>query len=281
MPKRTLVDRIRALDPVRDHQQIVFLDSAYEFPFDLARALEFALFRTYAVPSISALLAQTGAFERSPQKRYDDTDLIISEIYLHGYDSERGRAALKQMNRQHGHYTISNDDFIYVLSTFVLEPIRWMDRYGWRPFIEGERQAHYYLWQQIARYMNIRDLPPSLEALTVFNLAYERDHFQFRETNRLIGDKTRDLFLSWYMPRPLWKLGEPAIYAMMDDNLLRAFGYPSPPAALRALVQGGLRARSAVVRLLPERQRPFYRTQKRRPTYPDGYKIEELGARSD
>jgi hypothetical protein len=281
MSKRKIVDQIRALDPVKDHQQIVHLDTAYEFPFDLTRALEFALFRTYAVPSISALLAQTGEFERRPQKRYDDTDLIISEIYLHGYDSERGRAAIRQMNRQHGHYTISNEDYIYVLSTFVLEPIRWMDRFGWRPFIDEERQAHYILWQHVGHYMNIREIPPSLEALEAFNLNYEREHFRFTETNRRIGNKTRDLFLGWYLPKPLWKLGEPAIYAMMDDNLLRAFGYPQPPALLRSLVEGGLRLRSAVVRQLPERQHPFYRTQKRRPTYPNGYQIDQLGARRD
>lgn len=52
------------------------------------------LFRTFGVPSISALLHRTEEFERRAQKRYDDTDIIVSEMMEHGYDSERGRAAL-------------------------------------------------------------------------------------------------------------------------------------------------------------------------------------------
>lgn len=78
--KQRLRDQIRGLDPVRDHQRIVHLDVCFEFPFDTTRALEFALFRTYCVPGISGLLDRTGEFGRCPQKRYDDTDLIISEM---------------------------------------------------------------------------------------------------------------------------------------------------------------------------------------------------------
>ena len=33
-----------------------------DFPWDINKALEFALLRTYAVPSISGLLARTGVF---------------------------------------------------------------------------------------------------------------------------------------------------------------------------------------------------------------------------
>ena len=78
MGRYSNLEEIRTLDPQRDHQRIAFLSGAYEFPFDTTRSLEFALFRTYAVPSISALLARTGEFLERPQKRYDDTDLIIS-----------------------------------------------------------------------------------------------------------------------------------------------------------------------------------------------------------
>jgi hypothetical protein len=81
MGRYSHLEEIKKLDPLRDHLRIVFLDSAYEFPFDITRALEFALFRTYAVPSIGALLDRTGEFKARPQKRYDDTDLLVSEFY--------------------------------------------------------------------------------------------------------------------------------------------------------------------------------------------------------
>ena len=96
MPRHTTLDRILQLDPQRDHQEIVSLTSSYEFPFDVTRSLEFALFRTFAVPSVSELLDHTGEFQQRPQKRYDDTDLLLSALYEYGYDSERGRAALRR-----------------------------------------------------------------------------------------------------------------------------------------------------------------------------------------
>ena len=90
---------IQRLDPERDHQRIVFLSSCHDFPFDTTRSLEFALFRTFCVPSVSMLLDRTGEFRQRSQKRYDDTDIIVSELMEWGYDSDRGKRALRRMNQ--------------------------------------------------------------------------------------------------------------------------------------------------------------------------------------
>src|SRR5436305_11121063 len=159
MPRRTILAEIRQLDPRRDDQRIVFLSTCYEFPFDTSRALELALFRTYCVPSISGLLDRTGEFARAPQRRYDDTDLIVSELMEWGYDSPRGRAALRRMNQIHGRFSIANSDFLYVLSTFIFEPIRWNARFGWRAMCEQENLALFAFWREVGRRMNIREIP--------------------------------------------------------------------------------------------------------------------------
>ena len=142
---------IAALDAERDFERIAFLLSAYEFPWDIERSLEFALFRTYAVPSISGLLARTGEFERRPRKRYDDTELILSEILENGLDSPRGRAALARMNAMHGRFAIANADMLYVLSTFLFEPIRWLERFGWRTLTDHEKQASLNYYRELGR----------------------------------------------------------------------------------------------------------------------------------
>ncbi|MDZ4286353.1 MAG: oxygenase MpaB family protein, partial [Prosthecobacter sp.] len=185
---------IRTLDPVHDHQRIVFLTARVDFPWDTTRALEFALFRTFAVPSISALLQRTGEFEKRAQKRYDDTDIIMSEIMEHGYDSDRGRAAIKRMNAMHGRFQISNDDFLYVLSTFVFVPIRWVERFGWRRMIEAERLAWFHFWREVGRRMNIHDIPAEYEAFERFSDGYEAAHYRFTEGSQRVGTATRELF---------------------------------------------------------------------------------------
>jgi len=62
MSRYAILREIQKLDPEKDEQRIVFLSSRYDFPFDTTRALEFVLFRTFCVPSISALLDRTAGF---------------------------------------------------------------------------------------------------------------------------------------------------------------------------------------------------------------------------
>src|SRR5688572_25727818 len=159
-----VLQEIRRLDPLKDHQRIAFLTSLHEFPWDTTRSLELALFRAFAVAKGTALLAGTGEFTERTQKRYDDTVLLLAEVLEHGYDSQRGKAALRRINQMHGRYAIPNDEFLYVLSTFVFEPIRWNRRFGWRPLLPEEKLASFYFWREIARRMAIRDVPDDYEA---------------------------------------------------------------------------------------------------------------------
>ena len=267
---------ILLLDPERDHWRIVYLDTCHEFPFDITRSLEFALFRTFAVPSIGGLLDSTGEFPARPQKRYDDTDILISAMLEHGYQSDVGKRALRRMNSLHSRFEIANADFVYVLSSFVCEPIRWIDRFGWRRMVEAERLAHYHYWRQIGRRMNIRNIPGSYEELERFNAAYERERFAQTEASHRVGAATRDMFLAWFpfVPR---RLGAPVIYALMDDALLDAFGFPRPRPRVRRGVEALLRARATALRHLPPRRQPRLRTQMRHRSYPQGYVLEELG----
>jgi hypothetical protein len=275
---RRILDQIARLDPELDHQRIYRLSTTYEFPFDTTRSLEFALFRTYAVPSIGGLLDATKEFERRAQKRYDDTDLLLSEITEHGYDSERGAAAIRRMNRIHGRYAIGNDDMLYVLSTFIFEPLRWNERFGWRPFSANERRAAFLFWCEVGRRMGIRDLPASEAAYEDFNRRYERQHFRPNAASRRVADSTRDLFAGWLLPRRLWPLGHRAMYAIMDDALLEALGYPKPPSWLRRLVGSAVRLRGRLAALLPDRRRPRLRTKRKVAAYPSGYRLDDLGS---
>ncbi|MEM7127816.1 MAG: oxygenase MpaB family protein [Chloroflexota bacterium] len=269
--------QIAQLDPMQDYHEIVRLLTFYVFPWDIERALEFALFRTYAVPTISALLAQTGEFSQRPRKRYDDTELILYEILEHGFDSDRGRRALRRMNQMHGRFPISNEDFLYVLTTFIFEPIRWVERFGWRAMTNNEKLAFFYYYRQLGLHMGIQEIPDAMEQFEQFNISYEREHYRYAASNREIGDATVNLLLGMYAPRPLWAPLRPVAYAMMDEPLLDTFGFQHPPQKLRSFVEGALRLRARVLSWLPERRQPWLGTQRKRPTYPEGYEIEELG----
>jgi hypothetical protein len=273
--------RIEELDPERDHHEIYRISAGYEFPWDYQRSLELALFRTYCVPSISALLDATGEFRDRPQQRYDDTALLMAEIADHGYDSERGREALRVINRAHGRYAISNDDMRYVLSTFVYEPIAWLDRFGWRPLAEAERLAAFHFYREVGHRMGIRDMPPDFEGFRRLKHEYERDTFRFSETNRRIGTSTLELLASWY-PRPLRPAARLAVRGFLDEPMLTAFGFAPAPSWLPPVERAALRARAAVVRRLPPRRVSVLAQpasdNRTYPGYPEGYRPGDLGA---
>ena len=271
-----ILHEIERLDPERDHQRIVHLSVGYEFPWDSIRSLEIALYRTYCVPSISALLDRTGEFRERTQQRYDDTALIIGEMCKWGYESARGREALERMNWAHGHFKITNDDFLYVLSTFIYEPVRWIDAFGWRPTCRNERLGYYCFWREVGRRMGIRDIPASYDAFQDWSRAYERAQFRFAETNHRVGSYTRDLFAAWF-PRVFTPIVRYSIYAMLDDPMIAAFGFPKPLPLTRPLLQAALKLRGRAVRWLPPRREPHFFTDSPNRTYPRGYRISELG----
>ena len=267
------------LDPVRDSHEISLHVSAYDLPWDTLQALSFALFRTYAVPSIGGLLARTGEFTERVQKRYDDTGLLLEEVARHGIGSERGRSAVRRINQMHGRYPISNDDMRYVLSTFVVVPKRWMDDFGWRRLTPNELVASTCYYRELGRHMAIRDLPEDFAGFERLLEDYEREHFAYDPGGRRVADSTLDLMTTFWPNSwaPKWLVRRFA-FSIMDEPLLRAFRYPVPSSLERRFFRGAMRARARLLRLFPARSKPkwvneygYFRT------YPAGYDIEHLG----
>jgi hypothetical protein len=133
---------------------------AYEFPYVNVISLEFALFKTYAIPSISKILAATKQFAAECPKRVDDTGLIlceITEVYKRQsyrrltenkedpeedlMDAKRAQVAIEKLNFIHGHYPIRQEDYLYTLSLFVLEPVQWINRLEWRQITDLEKNV--------------------------------------------------------------------------------------------------------------------------------------------
>lgn len=271
--------RIRRLDPVADAVEIYRLSTAFEFPWDYTRALELALYRTYAVPSIGRLLAETAELTERTQKRYDDTVLLLDTIVEHGFAAEEGRTAIRRINQMHRSYDISDDDMRYVLSTFVVVPRRWIDAYGWRRLSRHEIVAATEYYRTLGRHMGIPGIPATYGEFEALLDSYERDHFGWDERARQVSDATLCLMASWY-PRPMAPVLRTATLALLDEPLLRTFRYAPPGAATTALVRRAVRTRGRLVRLLPPRNAPHFARQNREiKGYPNGYRVDGLGTR--
>jgi uncharacterized protein (DUF2236 family) len=269
--------QIARLDPETEFEEISRILALYEFPWDIQQALSFALFRTYAVPAVGVLLYDTQQFIHDTQKRHDDTALILEAVGVNGMESRDGRAAIRRMNQMHGSYDISNDDMRYVLSTFVVTPQRWIERYGWRRLTADERLASVRYYQRLGRLMGIKDIPETYEEFSDHMDAYEAAHFRPDPRTREVADATLGLLTTFY-PRPLRRAVKVFSIALLDDHLREAFGYRHPPRVVVALSHAALRLRGRLVRLLPPRRKPqFANDLKRIKSYPGGYLVEKLG----
>ncbi|WP_258052918.1 oxygenase MpaB family protein [Streptomyces sp. Ru73] len=276
MGRYDLLKEIQRLDPEKDYLRIFRITVTYEFPWDITRALELALYRTYAVPSIGRLLAETAELTDRTQKRYDDTALLLDSVVEHGFDTEDGRTAIRRINQMHRSYDISNDDMRYVLCTFVVVPKRWIDQYGWRRLSEHEKHAMAVYYRTLGAHMGISELPRTYQEFERYLDDYEHEHFGWDEGGRRVSDASLGLMAGWY--GPLAPVVRAASTALLDDALLDAFRYERPHPAVRTAVRGALRLRAKAVRLMSPRRAPHYARQNPEiKGYPNGYRIAELG----
>lgn len=260
----------------RDPVAICHRLAGYDFPWELNRSLEIAVLKTFCVPRIASLLRQTGEFELRPQKRYDDTSLILGNILKWGYDSPKGQAAIAQMNRIHQRFHIYNEDFLYVLSTLIYEPVRWNQLFGWRPFTETEKQALFEFWRVVGQRMGLEEIPATYETFHNFNRAYEAEHFQYHPDNRAVGDAVVKLMQGW-LPAIAAPLIPNLIRTVADEPMQTALGWPAPPHWVKQAITRGLRLRQRLVRHLPRRQRSHFGVDQANRTYPEGYQMRQLG----
>ena len=229
-----------------DAQLIQCSTAQLEFPFTFEKAIQFALFRTYGIPSISKLLVETSQFSNvdTACKRYADTGLLISEFMAHAPTNQRALEGITRMNQIHSGYQkagkISNDDMLYTLSLFAVEPVRWVDKYEWRKLTDTEKCAIGTFWMSIGNAMRIDygNLKSSangfvdglqwLEEITEWSQKYEESHMIPDQNNKTTADETTKILL-WTLPRFMKQAGVHTVSALMDNRLRTAMMYETPP----------------------------------------------------
>ncbi|GAP82441.2 putative dephospho- kinase [Rosellinia necatrix] len=248
-------------------QQVIRYLACYEFPEFHLLALQFGLFKTYGVESISRLLLATRNLTDPVKslKRYEDTATLISEFMFHAPDSERTVQALARVNFLHSKYvregTISNADLLYTLSVFVLEPGRFARRYEWRALNEVERCAYGVFWKAIGDAMGIeyagllarhgawRDGIDWVDDIEEWARRYEADHMK---PSPVANKPARALIpmLTYWLPWFAKPFAEEAICVLMGDRVREAFMLPEPGIVAAATVYPLLLMRSLFLRYL-------------------------------
>jgi hypothetical protein len=269
--------RIEALDPEADADEILRLTSRHDFPWDYQQGTGIAFLRDYGIPSIAALLDRTGEFQRHGVKRYDDTLLIGDEATLDGIDSQRSHAALRRLNRIHGHYDIPEDEFHYVLATTIVGPVEWIRQFGWRELHPHELVAVARITTRFGELMGLKGLPTTYDGYHRLLREYEAEHFAHTPASTRLAEAT--IRIGRATARyPAGPLTRPIAIALMDEPLRQVLGMPRQPAWLVRDLRGALLLGAWYLRHLARPRRTPYRH--RPATYPGGYTLRDLGPES-
>ncbi|CAL9596302.1 hypothetical protein SUDANB121_05359 [Nocardiopsis dassonvillei] len=289
---------IEAMDVERDHSRIWLLDMAYEFPWDMQVGGSVGFYHSLAPPRMARLLARTGELTGNTRRRLDDTNILMWEMFRHGFTGTRGREAVRQMNRIHRNavrhvntldgedrWSITNEEYLFVLAAVMVHMVRAVDRHGWRPFGEAERRAAYLHFRSMGEHMGIKDLPESYEGFERFHDEYVRATFDYSPEAEALWRATRGLFVEvlvgWLPPRLHGIAGRavgPLLPALLGPDLCRAFGLrPASPLLARA-VRTALRARSVYVRWSPPRRESAMPDRIPTERFPEGeYEFPQVG----
>lgn len=271
---------LAALDPARDYARMLRIMARHEFPLDLLLAGELAQLKTFAIPRISALLARTGQYQRQSVKRLDDTRAILTEIMEDGVEGPHGSQMVEHLNRIHGHYRIDNEDYLYTLSLFIFEPLRWLERHGWRQPTEAEREGLYQSFAALGRGMRITDIPPTRAAFAAWRDDYRLRMEAFAPSNMAVTEGAIS-GLRQLLPWPLRPLTRPLVKVLLDDPaLLAALGLGRPSRLLGALVRLLLKGRALWLRRFNRWEYDSFQDSalaRHYPSYPQGYQPFRLG----
>jgi hypothetical protein len=185
---------------------------------------------------------------------------------------------LALLNRVHSNVPGSKEDFLYVLLTLLVVPIRWTQKHAWRQPTAAELAAASRFFTELGSRMNIDGMPATYAEAEAFFDAYEAAHVAPSLEGQRLMDATVQVFQS-RLPAPLRPLAKQIISTMLDDDrLTAALGLPNSTRASRAALTAALKVRNAIRRRRPLKEQPHFTPGKAGSSlYPNGYSLDQIG----
>ncbi|KAI2711329.1 hypothetical protein CBS147354_8342 [Penicillium roqueforti] len=217
-----------------------------EFPFIVLKSLQFALFRTYGIPTISTLLLKTSQLSDSTIsfKRYADTGTLIGEFMTFDPRSERARTAIARTKFLHKGYRASGKimeaDMLYTLSLFALEPIQFKSL--------GDALEINYDALPSGK-TGFQDGIHWLGEIGAWSQQYEIQHMKPHPRNKELAEKTIDV-LVYNLPNFLKPLARYFVSYLMGDRLRTAMMMEEPPAFFSGILALIFKLRQLYLRYL-------------------------------
>ncbi|KAI1419163.1 hypothetical protein F5Y12DRAFT_287761 [Xylaria sp. FL1777] len=239
----------------------------HEFPTVFSAAIKFVFFKAEGVPSVAKLVARaaqrtSSANSKAPRKSKHGTSVAPADL-LGRPGAPETIAAIDRVNHVHSLYRpsgkISDDDLLYVLSLFSLEPIRWIDRFEWRGLTAEECCALATLWKALGEELHIpfgnlpsyregfRDALHWLAELADWGRQYEQRNREKSPESVFLAQKQLDAWVG-SVPRCLKCRARGLVATLIEPGLRQATGIETPSATAVLLVETVIHVRRLIRR---------------------------------
>lgn len=172
-------------------------------------------------------------------KRAADTSVLLTNMVIGRPGSTRAIEAIARTRFLHAQYRregkISDDDMLYTLSLFVLNPIQWVDRFEWRRLTDLERCALAIFWKALGEDLDIPygSLPSSsrgwadalhwLRELDKWSRAYADRHVKADTSNAILAAATMGMVLH-RVPDMAKPAGQYLVSVILGPHISNAMG---------------------------------------------------------
>ena len=242
--------RQKYLNNLTSNQEIFKEIFTMEFPFMWSKSMELAIINTFPHSSIYPRLSINNKFIDNPELRYDDSELIMREVFEHGVYSERGQKAIKRLNFIHSHFNIDNESYLYVLALFVYVPVKLINNFEWRKFTEKEINAIVKVISDVGKEMKIKNVPDSYQGyINIVNNCYNSGKIKVDDRKRsvYIFNSVLDMFLRAY-PSCLHGIIKTALFTLMDKEITDGLMIEKPSDCNMSCIKSLLHFRAYVIK---------------------------------
>ncbi|MDE2420578.1 MAG: DUF2236 domain-containing protein [Gammaproteobacteria bacterium] len=244
------------LDPIRDARRYAQLTFEVRFgqPMFIHALFSAAFAFNMGDPKIAAVLYRdgSGTIVKHTRQRNFETLVFFGLIYQHGDDAE-GQKIIAKMSNIHKHFKISNDLFLYTLSTLACLPRRLSERLaGEHGLTTDELEAQFQLWRKVGELMGIQEIPTSQDDFLAWMLDYEHRHFSPTPAATIVIEALAKEWAEYWYPKPLQAWGEGLFYAFIDPETRQRLQLREPSAVQERAVKVAVQSFFRGVRLLPD-----------------------------
>jgi len=203
-----------------------------------------ALIRMMGISHLVPALYGHTKLATQTQARLARTRQTLLDLIEHGFESEPGRAAMQRLRAVHAGLSATPEDFLYVLSAFFLEPVRWNAAHARHRFSEAELAQLLDFWHRVGDEMALTGRPDTLDGWLRLQADYEGRHLRHTaEGERLARLCLRDV-VKLTLPRGMRVAFRQLMLATMEEKVREVLALPPAVAPVRWLVRVGMARRA-------------------------------------